>query len=87
MRVIEAVELVACHVFNLAEQTRQRLTFGDVERYLAPAGQSSTGLHIWPLCAGAQGDSASGLCDRQRLAMSDQGDQDTGGTLTHTEGL
>ena len=35
MRVIEAVELVACHVFNLAEQTRQRLTFGDVERYLA----------------------------------------------------
>ena len=35
VRVIEAVELVACHVFNLAEQTRQRLTFGDVERYLA----------------------------------------------------
>ena len=32
MHVIEAVELVACHVFNLAEQTRQRLTFGDVER-------------------------------------------------------
>ena len=35
VRVIEAVELVACHVFTLAEQTRQRLTFGDVERYLA----------------------------------------------------
>ena len=35
MRVIAAVELVACHVFNLAEQTRQRLTFGGVERYLA----------------------------------------------------
>ena len=35
VRVIEAVELVACHVFNLAEQTRQRITFGDVERYLA----------------------------------------------------
>ena len=34
VRMIEAVELVACHVFNLAEQTRQRLTFGDVERYL-----------------------------------------------------
>ena len=33
--MVEAVELVACHVFNLAEQTRQRLTFGDVERYLA----------------------------------------------------
>ena len=35
MRVIEAVELVAYDVFNLAEQTRQRVTFGDVERYLA----------------------------------------------------
>ena len=35
MRVIEAVEMVACHVFNTAEQTRQRLTLGDVERYLA----------------------------------------------------
>jgi hypothetical protein len=33
--MVEAVELVACHVFNIAEQTRQRLTFGDVERYLA----------------------------------------------------
>jgi hypothetical protein len=35
VRVIEAVELVACHVFNLADQTRQRITFGDVERHLA----------------------------------------------------
>ena len=35
VRVIEAVELVACHVFNLAEQTCQRFTYGDVERYLA----------------------------------------------------
>ena len=35
VRVIEAVELVACPVFTIAEQTRQRLTFGDVERYLA----------------------------------------------------
>ena len=26
VRMIEAVELVACHVFNLAEQTRQRVT-------------------------------------------------------------
>jgi hypothetical protein len=38
VRVIEAVEPVACHVFNLADQTRQRITFGDVERHLAPAG-------------------------------------------------
>ena len=35
VRVIDAVELVACPVFTIAEQTRQRLTFGDVERYLA----------------------------------------------------
>ena len=35
VRMVGAVEPVACHVFNLAEQTRQRLTFGDVERYLA----------------------------------------------------
>ncbi len=27
--------MVACHVVNLAEQTRQRVTYGDVERYLA----------------------------------------------------
>jgi hypothetical protein len=33
--MVEAVELLACHVFNLAEQTRQRLTFGDVERHPA----------------------------------------------------
>jgi hypothetical protein len=35
VRVIEAVELVACRVFNLADQTRQRITFGDVEGHLA----------------------------------------------------
>ena len=35
VRVIDAVELVACPVFTIAEQTRQRLTFGDLERYLA----------------------------------------------------
>ena len=35
MRVIEAVELIAADVFTLAEQTRQQLTFGDVERHLA----------------------------------------------------
>ena len=33
--MIQAIELVACHVSDLAEQTRQRLTFGDVGRYLA----------------------------------------------------
>ena len=33
MRVIEAVELVACRVFDLAHQTRQRITFGDVEHH------------------------------------------------------
>jgi hypothetical protein len=33
--MVEAVQLVTCHVFNLAEQTRQRITFGDVERHLA----------------------------------------------------
>ena len=54
-RVIEAVELVACHVFNLAEQTRQRITFGDVERYLAQGGRSSRRLWLWPLWVGAQG--------------------------------
>ncbi len=35
VRMVEAVELVVCNVFNIAEQTRQRLTFGGVERYLA----------------------------------------------------
>ena len=35
MRVIEASELIAADVFTAAEKTRQRITFGDVERYLA----------------------------------------------------
>ena len=60
VRVIEAVELVACHVVNLAEQTRQRLTFGDVERYLAQLAAHPRRLWVWPLCAGAQGDARSG---------------------------
>ena len=35
MRVIEASELIAADVFTHAEKNRQRITFGDVERYLA----------------------------------------------------
>jgi hypothetical protein len=42
------------------------------------AGRPSRRLWVWPLCAGARRDYAPGLCDRQRLAMSDQGDQVTG---------
>ena len=58
VRVVEAVELVACHVFNLAEQTRQRLTFGDVERYLAQLAAHPGDLWLWPLCAGAPSSSS-----------------------------
>ena len=35
VRVVECAELIAADVFKNADQTRQRLTFGDVERYLA----------------------------------------------------
>ena len=35
MRVIECAELLAADLFKNADQTRQRITFGDVERYLA----------------------------------------------------
>jgi hypothetical protein len=35
VRVIEASELIAADVFKLADQTRTRITFGDVERHLA----------------------------------------------------
>ena len=35
MRVVECAELLAADVFTVADQTRQRITFGDVERYLA----------------------------------------------------
>ena len=34
-RVVECAELIAADLFTRAEQTRARLTFGDVERYLA----------------------------------------------------
>ena len=33
--MIECAELLAADLFKNADQTRQRLTFGDVERYLA----------------------------------------------------
>ena len=35
MRVVEASELIAADVFQSAEKTRARITFGDVQRYLA----------------------------------------------------
>ena len=35
MRVSEASELITADVFTVAEQTRQRITFGDAERHLA----------------------------------------------------
>ena len=35
MRVIESAEVLAADLFKKADRTRQRLTFGDVERYLA----------------------------------------------------
>ena len=74
MRVIEAVELVACHVFTHAEQTRQRLTFGDVERHLAQlAGHPR--LHMWSLWAAVEGERTARVCDRVGLAAADTSDQ------------
>ena len=35
MRVIECAELLAADLFRNADQSRRRITFGDVERYLA----------------------------------------------------
>ena len=35
VRVIEASELIAADLFKNAEQSRLRITYGDVERYLA----------------------------------------------------
>ena len=35
MRVVGCVELLAADLFRNAEQTRARITFGDVKRYLA----------------------------------------------------
>ena len=74
VRMIEAVELVACHVFNLAEQTRQS----------GPTATSRVTWPSWPLIPATvavaaagwrRGDSAPRLCDRQRLAASGACDQ------------
>ena len=35
VRVVECAELIAADVFRNADATRARITFGDVERYLA----------------------------------------------------
>jgi uncharacterized protein YwbE len=35
VRVVEASELIAADLFADADQTRERITFGDVERHLA----------------------------------------------------
>ena len=35
MRVVECAELIAADLFKSADQTRYRITFGDVERRLA----------------------------------------------------
>ena len=35
VRVIECAELLAADLFKNADQSRRRITFGDVERYLA----------------------------------------------------
>ena len=35
MRVVEASELIAADLFRSADKTRYRITFGDVEKYLA----------------------------------------------------
>ena len=50
VRVIEAVELVACRVFNLAHQTRQRITFGDVERHLAQLASHPPTVPVGAVC-------------------------------------
>jgi hypothetical protein len=35
VRVVEASELIAADLFKIADETRYRITFGDVEKYLA----------------------------------------------------
>ena len=75
VRMVEAVELIACRVFNTAEQTRARLTFGDVASH-RPAGRHPRDCDCGRCPLGAQGDGAAGLCDRQRLAASGAQDRD-----------
>lgn len=74
MRVVEAAELIAADVFKNADQTRQCITFGDVQRQPGPALQSSTGLQVWALWAGVAGDGATRLCDRLRVTATGQGE-------------
>ena len=76
MRVIECAELLAADLFKNADQTRQRITLGDVERHLAQLAAHPGDCRLWPLSVGAQGDGAAGLCDRQRLAASGAQDRD-----------
>jgi hypothetical protein len=41
VRKVEASELIAADLFRSADQTRYRITFGDVEKYLAQLGHST----------------------------------------------
>ena len=43
MRVIECAELIASDLFRNADQTRARITFGDVERDLAQRHRGEVG--------------------------------------------
>ncbi len=70
VRMVEAVELVACHVFNLAEQTRTAPHLRRRRALPGPAGRASRRLRLWPLCAGAQGNSAPRLRDRLGVATA-----------------
>jgi hypothetical protein len=72
--MVEAVELVACHV-QPAELTRQRVTFGDVERYLAQLAAHHHGCTYGRCVLVSRVDGTPGLCDRQRLAASGACDQ------------
>ena len=86
VRVIECAELLAADLFKNADQTRQRITFGDVERSPGPVGQPSPRLWLWPLSAGAAGDAAQRVyAIASGMAARDQSDQGTGHALGRTE--
>ena len=51
VRVVEAVELLACHVFNLAEADQQRVSMEMVRTRLARLAEHPPGC--CPLCAAA----------------------------------
>ena len=46
MRVIECAELLAADLFCNADQTRARITLGDVERYLAQLASHPPGARV-----------------------------------------